>query len=77
MQAAQRRNGCPIPEGVQGWFGWSPGQPDLMGGNQSMAGSWNWVGFKVPASPSHPVILAQAQSKKAAVCKRWSVFRQA
>jgi len=57
MQAAQRRNGCPIPEGVQGWFGWSPGQPDLMGGNQSMIDFWRLVVFKAPSNLSHSMIL--------------------
>jgi len=56
MQAAERRNGCPIPEGVQGWFGWSPGQPDLMGGNQSMIDIWRLVVFKVPSNLSHSVL---------------------
>ena len=29
-QAAQRGCGCPIPGGVQGQVGWSPGQPVLV-----------------------------------------------
>jgi len=29
-QAAQRGCGCPIPGGVQGLFGWGPGQPGLV-----------------------------------------------
>ena len=29
-QAAQRGFGCPIPEGVQGQFGWGTGQPGLV-----------------------------------------------
>ena len=29
-QAAQRGCGCPVPEGVQGRVGWSPGDPDLV-----------------------------------------------
>ena len=29
-QAAQRGCGCPIPGGVQGQVGWSPGQPGLV-----------------------------------------------
>ena len=30
--------GCPIPGGAQGQVGWDPGQPDLLGGTQPMAG---------------------------------------
>jgi len=26
--------GCPTPGGAEGWVGWSPGQPELVGGNQ-------------------------------------------
>ena len=32
-QAAQRSCGCPTPGGIQGWVGWDPGQPDIVGGN--------------------------------------------
>ena len=31
--AGQPHCGCPIPGGVQGWIGWGPGQPGLVGGN--------------------------------------------
>jgi len=30
--------GCPIPGGAQGQVGWCPGQPELVGGSQPMAG---------------------------------------
>ena len=30
--------GCPIPGGAQGQVGWGPGQPELVGGSQPMAG---------------------------------------
>ena len=32
-QVAQRVCGCPIPGGIQGQFGWDPGQSDLVAGN--------------------------------------------
>ena len=34
----QRSCGCPIPGGIQGQDGWGPGQPDLVGGKQTVAG---------------------------------------
>lgn len=37
MQVAQRSCGCPILGGAQGWAGWVPGQPDLVGSNQPIA----------------------------------------
>ena len=37
-QVAQEGYGCPIPGGIQGQVGWGPGQPDLVGGNQPVAG---------------------------------------
>jgi len=33
--------GYPIPAGAQGQVGCGPGQPELVGGNQPMAGGWN------------------------------------
>ena len=36
--AAQRSCGCPIPGCAQGQVGWGPGQPELVVGNQPMAG---------------------------------------
>ena len=37
--------GCPIPGGAQGWVGWGPGQPELVGGSQPTAGVGNgWAG---------------------------------
>ena len=30
--------GCPIPGGAQGWVGWGPGQPELVGGSWPMVG---------------------------------------
>ena len=38
-----------------GWMG--PGQPELVGCNQPMAGDWNWVGFEVPSDLSHSMIV--------------------
>lgn len=32
-QITQKSSGCPIPGGVSGQDGWSPGQPHLVGGN--------------------------------------------
>jgi len=49
--------GCPIRGNSQGQVGWGPGQPNPVGGNQPMAGSWDWMGFKVPSNPNHSVIL--------------------
>jgi len=43
--------------GDQGQAEWSPGQTDLVGDNQPMAGGWNKMTFKVPSHPSHSVIL--------------------
>ena len=31
--AAQRSCGCPIHGSTQGWAGWGPGQPELVGGS--------------------------------------------
>ena len=38
LQASQRSCRCPIPGGAQGQDGWGPGQPELVGGNQPVAG---------------------------------------
>ena len=38
-----------------GWMG--PGQPELVGGSQPMAGGWNWMIFKVPSNTRHYMIL--------------------
>ena len=38
-----------------GWRG--PGQPELLGGTQVLAGVWYRVVFKVPSNPSHSRIL--------------------
>jgi len=56
-QAAQRGWECPIPGGAEGQVGWCPGQPDLMGGNQPMAGRWKWVVFKVLSKSSYSMTL--------------------
>jgi len=40
-QVVQRSCGCPIPGSGQGQVGWGHEQPDLVGGNQPMAGDWN------------------------------------
>jgi len=34
-QISQRSCECPIPECIQGHVGWSPGQPELVGGSPS------------------------------------------
>jgi len=47
--------GYPIP-GVSQGYGWVPVQPELVGGNQSIAGRWNWMGFDVPFNLSHSMI---------------------
>lgn len=39
-QATQRGYECPVPGGVQGQAGWSPGQPDLVGGNPATQDSF-------------------------------------
>ena len=36
-QAAQRSCGCSIPGGAQGWDGWGPGQPELVGSLRSLS----------------------------------------
>jgi len=38
-QAAQRSCEFPMPGDAQGLFGLGPGQPDLVGDNQPMAGT--------------------------------------
>ena len=38
-----------------GWTGL--GQPELVGGNQPMAGGWNGMGFMDPSNSSHSMIL--------------------
>ena len=47
---------CPIPGGVQGQTGWDPGQLELVGGKQPIAGGWNWMSFKVSSNLSHFMI---------------------
>lgn len=42
-----RNCGWAISSAVWGWIEWSLGQPDLVVGNHFMAGSWNWIIFKV------------------------------
>ena len=37
--------------------GGGPGQPELVGGSQLMAGGSNWVGFNVLSSKSHSMVL--------------------
>jgi len=37
-----------------GWTG--PGQPELREAALTMAGGWNWLGFKVPPNPSHSMV---------------------
>jgi len=43
--------GCPIPGGAQGQVGWGPGQPELVGGSQPMAGvGAGWALRTLPTS---------------------------
>lgn len=48
----------PPPQGAQGLAGWGPGHPDLVGGNQPMAGSgagWAFRAFPTEVTTlSHP-----------------------
>ena len=37
-QIAQRTCCCPIPRGIHGQVGWSPGQPDLVGAVRARKG---------------------------------------
>lgn len=47
--------GCPeSPGSAQGQVGRGPGQPELVGGNQPMAGNWGLMVFKVPSNPAIP-----------------------
>ena len=50
--AAQRSCGCPIPEGVQGQFGWDSGQPQLVVGSPTQSSSG--IGWSV--QPSYSVV---------------------
>ena len=45
-----------VPGGIQNQAGWEPGQPDLLGGNQSKAVGWNQMVFKVPSNPNHSMV---------------------
>lgn len=36
--AAQGSCVCPIPQGAQGWAGWGPEQPEMVGVNQPISG---------------------------------------
>jgi len=41
--------GCPeSPWGAEGQVGGGPGQPELVGGNQPMAGGWYWWPLRSP-----------------------------
>jgi len=45
------KRGCPIPGGAQG-NGWGPGQPELVGGNQTAAGlGTGWAVRSLPIQP--------------------------
>ena len=48
--------GCPIPGGAQGWVGWGPGQPELVGSAIPWQGDGTgWT--HILSSPNHSVIL--------------------
>jgi len=47
----------PIPRRAQSQVGWDPGQLDLVGGNQPMAGDGNWIIIEIPSNPSLSMIL--------------------
>ena len=55
-QVAKRSCGCPIPGGVQGQVGWSPGQPDLvLDLTVDKPGHSKWLeldDLEVPSNPS-------------------------
>ena len=53
---------CPIPGGVQGQVGYSPGQPELVGGSLAQGRGWVWVGFKVPSN--HSVVLRSILNRR-------------
>ena len=58
--AAQRGCRCPVPAGVQGQVGWSPGQPGLVNGEVgglAQQGGWRFMILEVPSNPGHSVIL--------------------
>ena len=48
--------GCPIPGGAQGQVVWAPGQPELVGGTQPMAGVEAGGALRSPNS-NHSVML--------------------
>ena len=48
------RCGFPILGGAQIQVGWGHGHPDLVGGNQPMAGGWS---LRIVEVPSNPTIL--------------------
>lgn len=43
--------------GVQGQVGRGPEEFDLVGGIPTHSRGWNWMGFKVPSTPNHSVIV--------------------
>jgi len=53
VQANQRSCGCPISGDAQGQAGWCPGQPQLVGNNQHMAG--NGAGRALRSLPTQPL----------------------
>jgi len=56
-QAAQRGCGCPAPGGVQGQFGWSPGQPGLVLHMEVGGPGWNLMIFVVLSNQRHSMII--------------------
>ena len=56
-QVAQRSCGCPLPGRVQGQAGRGFGQPGLVEGVPARARAWDWMVFKVPSNPNHPMTL--------------------
>jgi len=48
--------GFPIPGDAQGQVEWGLEQPDPVGGNQPMAGGWNWVFGSLGSLPTQAIL---------------------
>jgi len=53
----RRSCGAPSPEVLKGRLGGALGNLSWWVAALPIAGSWNWVCFEVPSSPTHSVIL--------------------